>query len=148
MITLKVLWPKWDVSIVPLPPLLGRCPDRSHSAVFQEQQLLMPGVYQLNAMGYGVKPLSELQLNLLPASLSCMCSGLWKALQRNSLLSSLLLDFKFFISKLIKWARQSLLRLLDNTWPKPQDYLPSLSNASCSGLCQQKNDSTCRLWGL
>lgn len=32
--------------------------------------------------------------------------------------------------------------------PKPPDYLPSLSNAACTSLYQQKNDSTCRLWGL
>lgn len=54
-------WLKRDVSIVSLLPLLGRGPDGSHSAVSQEQQLLMPSVYLLNEMGYGVKLLvSEL----------------------------------------------------------------------------------------
>lgn len=55
MIPLQVPWLKRDVSIMSLLPLLGLSPDGSHSAVFQQQQSLMPTVYALSEMGYGVK---------------------------------------------------------------------------------------------
>lgn len=142
MITWKVSWLRWDISIMFLLPLLADG-SQSHCGV-PEAAAAHARVHERREMGYGVKHgLSDLWLNVLPASLSCLCPGVWKALWSNSLLSSLLLDFEFFYFKLtltletVQQCMAEASRLSAVSWGKP-----------LAQLWQQKNDSTCRLWGL
>lgn len=129
MITFKVSWLKQDVSTMSLLPLLGWCPDGSLSAVFREQQSLMPGVYLLSEMGYGVKHV------LCELAEHAACSTVLH-LSRGSKSTVMKFTFTFTTTR--------LQVLSFPNWQNEQDGQPAASSTTQS----RSFKSTCHLWPM
>lgn len=127
IIPLKVSWLKQDTMF--LLPVLGRW----------KPECCVPkaAVAHTMTMGYGVKhELSDLRLNMLPTSLPCLWMGFEKHYNQN--------HFIFPTSKFQTDTLETVQQCMAEA-----SRLSAVSRGKpLAQLWQQKNDSTCRLWGL